>query len=247
MPSSRAFGNFLQWVLVFPLLGLAGLTAGLALAPAIFCFEFLYRSLNGLEPWFLYPALGCSVAFCYLVYGLSILIIAPVINTLLMARLKPFRGSAVSFKCMSFYLHSVLTLIVRMTFLEFVTPTPFNLMYYRLMGMKIGHTVAINTTAIADPSMIVMEDKVTIGGTASILAHYGQGGYLVIAPVILRRGATIGLRAIIMGGVEVGENAMVLAGSFVKPNTKIPAGETWAGVPAVCYKSAREDDTEKAK
>ena len=92
----------LQWVLVFPLLGLAGLTGGLALAPAIFCFEFLYKSLDGLAPWFYYPALGCSVAFCYLVYGLSILIIAPSINTLLMARLKPFRGSAVSFKCMSF-------------------------------------------------------------------------------------------------------------------------------------------------
>jgi serine acetyltransferase len=35
-----------------------------------------------------------------------------------------------------------------------------------------------------------------------------------------------------MGGVEVGEKAKVLAGSFVLPNTRIPAGETWAGIPA---------------
>ena len=55
---------------------------------------------------------------------------------------------------------------------------------------------------------------------------------MVIAPVRLGSGATIGLRAIVMGGGEVGEKARVLAGSFVLPNTRIPAGETWAGIPA---------------
>ena len=104
----------------------------------------------------------------------------------------------------------------------------------RLLGRRLAgkRIVTINSTAIADPSLIEMEDGVTIGGTASIMAHYAQGGYLVIAPVRLRAGATIGLRAIVMGGVEVGEKAKVLAGSFVLPNTRIPAGETWAGIPA---------------
>ena len=77
-----------------------------------------------------------------------------------------------------------------------------------------------------------IEDNVTIGGSASVLAHYAQSGYLVIAPVKICRGATIGLRAVVMGGVEVGEKAKVLASSFVLPNTKIPPGETWAGIPA---------------
>ena len=70
-------------------------------------------------------------------------------------------------------------------------------------------------------------------GTPSIIAHYGQGGFLVVAPVKIGAGATIGLRASIMGGTEIGENAKVLANSFVLPNTKIPAGETWGGIPAV--------------
>ena len=100
------------------------------------------------------------------------------------------------------------------------------------MGMKIGRNVTINSTAIADPSLITLGDGVTIGGSASVMAHYAQGGYLVIAPVHLGAGATIGLRAIIMGGVEVGDKAKVLAGSFVLPNTRIPAGETWGGIPA---------------
>jgi acetyltransferase-like isoleucine patch superfamily enzyme len=101
------------------------------------------------------------------------------------------------------------------------------------MGMKIGSGVYINSTAVVDPSLIEIQDRVTIGGSASILAHYSQGGYLVVSPVKIGRGATIGLRAVLMGGVEVGEGAKVLANSFVLPNTKIPAGETWGGIPAV--------------
>lgn len=109
------------------------------------------------------------------------------------------------------------------------------------MGMRIGRNVTINSTALADPSLIEMGDGVTIGGSASIMAHYAQGGYLVIAPVRIAAGATIGLRAIIMGGVEVGEKARVLAGSFVLPNTCIPAGETWAGIPARRIELERAD------
>jgi hypothetical protein len=47
-----------------------------------------------------------------------------------------------------------MTLVVRYSFLEFVTPTVFSQMYYRLMGMKIGRNVTLNSTAIADPSLI---------------------------------------------------------------------------------------------
>lgn len=74
------------------------------------------------------------------------------------------------------------------------------------------------------------------------MAHYAQGGYLVIAPVRIGVGATIGLRAVLMGGVIVGEKAKVLAGSFVLPNTCIPAGETWAGIPAMRLPSNRDDE-----
>ena len=49
-----------------------------------------------------------------------------------------------------------------------------------------------------------------------------------------------------MGGVEVGEKAKVLANSFVLPNTKIPAGETWAGIPAAKIELSKSEDRETA-
>ena len=225
--------RFLALLGPLPFIALAIVAAGLSLGVAIWIFvEVLTPALaTGSGPLH-YALTGLALATSYFAYGLTLLLVAPTLNCVLGGRLQPYRGSAVSLTALRWYVHCTLTLIVRYTFLEFVTPSPFAQFYYRLMGMRIGRNVTINSTAIADPSLIEIADDVTIGGSASVMAHYAQGGYLVIAPVRLGAGATIGLRAIIMGGVEVGAKAKVLAGSFVLPNTRIPDGETWAGVPA---------------
>ena len=100
------------------------------------------------------------------------------------------------------------------------------------MGMKIGHGVAINTTWISDPSLVELGDKVTLGGSVTIVAHYGQGGLLIIAPVKIGNHCTIGLKATVMGGTVIGDNCKILPHSVVMPKTVIPEGETWGGVPA---------------
>ena len=225
--------RFLAIVGPLPFLALAILVAGLALGVAVFVFETWFApGLAATESWLRFPLTGIALAASYFAYGLSLLLIAPALNFVLGGRLKPYRGSAVSLTALRWYVHCTMTLVVRYSFLEFVTPSAFAQLYYRLMGMKIGRNVTINSTAIADPSLIELADGATIGGSASVLAHYAQGGYLVVAPVKIGAGATIGLRAVVMGGVEVGARAKVLASSFVLPNTKIPAGETWAGIPA---------------
>ena len=216
-----------------PFLVLAIVAAGISLGAAVWLYcEVFSPPLAALSPAWRYPLTGLALAGSYFAYGLTLLLVAPLLNGLLGGRLQPYRGSAVSLTALRWYVHCTLTLLVRYSFLEFVTPSPFAQLYYRLMGMRIGRNVTINSTAIADPSLIELADGVTIGGSASVMAHYAQGGYLVIAPVRIAAGATIGLRAIVMGGVEIGEKAKLLAGSFVLPNTRIPAGETWAGIPA---------------
>jgi acetyltransferase-like isoleucine patch superfamily enzyme len=224
-----------------PFMVLAILVAGCALGVGVFVFDQCFSApLARVSSWLRYPLTGLALATSYFAYGLALLVIAPVLNFVLGGRLDPYRGSAVSFAALRWYVHATMTLVVRYSFLEFVTPSAFAQLFYRLMGMRIGKNVTINSTAIADPSLIVIEDGATIGGSASVLAHYAQGGYLVIAPVRIGAGATIGLRAIVMGGVEVGARAKVLASSFVLPNTKIPPGEIWAGIPARRIELERE-------
>lgn len=222
----------LQFVGVLPFFLLAAVTAGLAMAPGIVVFHKLSSMIALWSPAFYYPALGFTLVVAYITYGLFLLFIAPLFNLLLGGRLAAWRGPQVSPGALRWYVHATLTLLPRLTFLEFLSATPYLNLFYMLMGMKIGDGVTINTTAIADPSLIELGDRVTLGGSCSLMAHYAQGGYLVIAPVKIGAGATIGLRAIVMGGVTVGEKAKVLAGSFVMPKTVIPPGETWGGIPA---------------
>lgn len=225
--------SFLQAVGVLPFLFLAAFTAGLALAPAMHAYHVMTAYMVDWTPGWHYAGVGVAMALSYLVYGFSLILIAPLVNLLLGGRLQPWRGKQVSPGALRWYVHATMTLLPRLSFLDFISATPYITLYYRLMGMKVGHNVTINTTAIADPSLIELGDKVTLGGSCSLLAHYAQAGYLVIAPVKIGRGATIGLRAIVMGGVTIGEKAKVLAGSFVLPKTVIPDGETWGGIPAV--------------
>jgi acetyltransferase-like isoleucine patch superfamily enzyme len=216
-----------------PFMILSIVTMGLSLSLPSFFINWSLNLISNFTPVIKFPLLGLSLAAAFYLYGFSLIFIAPFINFILNSKLKPFRGASVSLGCLRWYIHNTLTMIVRYSFLEFITPTAFASLYYRMMGMKIGKNVTINSTAIADPSMIQLGDNVVIGGSANIMAHYAQGSVMVITPVKIRNNATIGLRASLMGGVEVGERSIVLANSFVLPNTKIPPKETWGGVPAV--------------
>lgn len=228
----RRFKNLTHFVLIMPIYGLGCAIVGAAAAPGILMFETISSLGVGQAAWLKYFLTGTGAAAGYFTYGFTLIFLSPLVNFLLRTRLKPWRGPYYSLEAIRWYIHNGATYLVRFTFLEFITPTPFNLMFYRLMGMKIGRGVAINSTWISDPSLIELGHKVTIGGSVTLVGHYGQGGYLVLAPVKIGDRVTIGLKATVMGGVTIGEGAKILPNSVVLPKTVIPPNETWGGVPA---------------
>jgi acetyltransferase-like isoleucine patch superfamily enzyme len=222
-----------QGMALLPLAGVFTVLLGTALVPSIALFLSVTESIQDWPALAQYTAWGVSIAAGFFAYGFSLMLIIPAACFIFRAYVREFRGSYFSAEAVRWYFSNALLYLVRYSFLEFVTPTPFLNIFYKLMGMKIGDGVFINTTHVSDASMIEIGDHVTIGGSAVIVAHYAQAGYLVVAPVKICSGATIGLRAMIMGDVVVGEGARVLPNSVVMPKTRIPAGETWGGVPAV--------------
>lgn len=205
---------------------------GIALSPGVYLFLYILESTQAWPLFLRYSAIGTGISAGYLLYGFSLILIVPLFNFLFPLRLKPWRGIYYSLGTIPWYIHNALTYLVRFTFLHFITPTPFNIFFYRMMGMKIGRGAMINTTNISDPCLMELGDKVTIGGSATIICHYAAGGFLIIAPVKIGKGATIGMKATVMGDVEIGEKAKVLANSLVMPKTRIGPGELWGGVPA---------------
>jgi len=204
------------------LIGIFGI--GISATPGVYLFNYLQELAIGLPMILSYAVTAIGLVIGYFAYGLTLIFVMPLLNFLMPFRLKPFRGGYYSLETVPWYFHNAFTYAVRYTFLEFITPTPLNILFYRLMGMKIGKGVHLNTTNISDPALIEIEDKVTVGGSVHIIAHYASKGYLIVERVKICKGATIGLKATIMGDVEIGENAAIAPHEVVLPKSRIPAG-----------------------
>lgn len=232
--SQKGFAGFLETILrrfrtasfvvaLIPLYVVAVIAMGISLTPGIYIFDYVFEQTASWIQILRFMAIGISIVCGYLLYGLTLIFVIPFFNFLLPLRVKPFRGNFYSLHSITWYIHNALTYIARYTFLEFITPTPLNILFYKMMGMKIGKGTQINTTNISDPALIEIGDYVTIGGSAHIFAHYGQKGYLVVARVKIGDGVNIGLKATIMGDTEIGAKAMIGPHEVILPKSRIPA------------------------
>lgn len=228
----RRHSELVHFLTLVPIYFVAAVIFSAALTPAVAFYRFLSAQAEGTPYGLDLMIHAAGIGFGFMIYGFTLILVVPLVNGFVKPFVKPARGQNYSTRFIGWYLHNSLAYMVRYTFLEFITPTPINLFYFRRMGMKMGRGVQVNSSNISDPCLIELGDRVTIGGSAVILAHYGMGGYLILSPVVIRTGATIGLHAKILGGVEIGEGAKVLPNSVVMPKTRIPPGETWGGVPA---------------
>lgn len=205
---------------------------GACLVPGISVYRLIYAWAESQPTWIQNVSYGFGIALGFFLYGFTLVFLCPLLNFVVRGYLKPWRGPYHSAEAFKWFIHNAFTYIPRFTFLEFITPSPLAVLFYKMMGMKMGIGTVINTTWISDPSMIELGDKVTLGGSVTMVGHYGQGGLLIIAPVKIGNNCTIGLKATVMGGVTIGNDVKILPHSVVLPKTIIPDGETWGGVPA---------------
>lgn len=228
----RRFGQLSLMLAVLALHAMMAAAAGLALAPALWFVDAWSGWAGGVAGWLHWPALGLGYALAYFVFGFALLLVVPVCNWLLPTRAKPFKGGYFSVAAVPWLLHNGLFYLVRFTFLPFVTLTPMGGWFLSAMGMTLGKRVFVNTEYISDPRLITLGDDVVIGGSVHLFAHFGGGGHLTLAPVVIGARATIGEKATVMGDVHVGEDAVVLPHSVLLPGSRVGAGETWGGIPA---------------
>lgn len=224
----RSFRSFAFVLAIAPMIAIYLVSFGLALAPGVYFTMSVYNFFENSGAMIQALASGLTLGLSYFIFGLSLLFLAPFFNWALRLNKKiksNWRGSWFSVETLPWYYHNALTQMVRYTFLDFITPTPLNILFFKMMGMKIGRGVMINTSNISDPCLITLEDNVTIGGSATIFGHYAQGGFLILAPVVIKQGATIGLKASIMGDAIIGEKVTVKPHAVVLPKSRISKGD----------------------
>lgn len=204
----------------------------LALTPAVLWWQWVAGWSAPLPPLAKALAIALGAAVAFFVFGFALLVVIPFYNLVLPTRVQPFKGGYYTLRAAPWLLHNALFYLVRYTFLPFVTLTPFGIWFLKAMGMQIGRHAFVNTEYISDPQLIAIGDDAALGGSVRICAHFGGGGHLTVAPVVIGDRATLGLAVTIMGDVEVGAEATVLPNSVLLPGSRVGAGETWGGVPA---------------
>jgi len=217
----RKFKNFSLIFLLSPIVLLFIFCLGIALWPGVMVTSYVYQHTEQLGYIWQMLCLSFAIGLGYLAYGIVLMIIVPIVNFPFIFMIRPWRGNWYSLRVLPWYVHNALTQLVRYTFLDICTPSPLTVLFFQMMGMKVGKGVLINSSNISDPCMITLGDYVTVGGSATLFGHYGQKGFLVIAPVIIKSRVTLGLKSSVMGDVIIGERTVIPPHTVLLPKSRV--------------------------
>jgi non-ribosomal peptide synthetase-like protein len=113
-----------------------------------------------------------------------------------------------------------------------LTGTPLLGPLLRLYGAKVGRRTLIDTTYLTEFDLVKIGDDVAVGRDASLQTHLFEDRVMKMGTVTLEPGASIGERAVVLYGATVGAQAALAPLSLVMKGEQLPAGTSWAGVPA---------------
>lgn len=209
---------------------LATVLMGTAVAPALLFWLWVAERISLWDAWVRIWVLGLTCGPAFLIYILALIVLTALLIRAL-PRVREGSYPFVSLGTLTWYLHAALMFPMMKTVLPVIALSGLNILYFRLLGAKIGKGVQLNAP-LGDPALTEIGDGTVIGGDAIIICHAAEREYLKLKRVKIGARVTIGTRAIIFPGVEIGDRAVIGAGAVVLKDKKIPPGTLWAGVPA---------------
>ncbi len=177
-------------------------------------------------------------------------LVVMVMGLLFVRRIAPGRYSIRAPEALPWIVAESLVLTVHRSFLRGYVDDfgPQRYLFHRILGGRIDYRAFVGGEArILDPWVLEVGRNALIGAFSVICGHSLEGDTLIIEPVKIGEGATIGVRSVILPGVEVGKGAIVGAGALVTKGTRIPPHEIWAGVPARKIGVVSPNRTEQAQ
>ena len=116
--------------------------------------------------------------------------------------------------------------------LGWLTGTPWIAPVMRLLGVKIGKRVWMDTTFITEFDLVDIGDDAAIGASTSLQTHLFEDRVMKMSTVKIGVGASVGSRSVVLYDAEVGAGASLDALSLVMKGESLPAESQWRGVPA---------------
>jgi acetyltransferase-like isoleucine patch superfamily enzyme len=232
----------LQVVVTMALYVEASLIFGLAAFPAVESWLWLERHLDFQGPLRIL-ALTIAGTAGYFIFGLALVLVLPAARWATGCFGTPVgRFRYPSILAWRWASYNALTLMLRFSFIHWLRLTPLLNLYHRLMGMRLGARVQINTAVVADQNLISIGDDTVIGGDVTLVAHVAERGHIVTAPIRIGSRVTVGLMAVILPGCVIGDGATIASGSVLSKGAQVGPGEIWVGVPARRVGARRKKD-----
>ncbi|HLF34680.1 MAG TPA: Pls/PosA family non-ribosomal peptide synthetase [Cyclobacteriaceae bacterium] len=202
-------------------------------------FIFGYNLFMGIIEYlifFYFYDLGYSLAFCISICLASVVVTYPALILLAVAakwcilgKLKPGRHKLWGWFYIRWWFVQNIIHSIRLDYLEGTTILP-NI--YRLLGMKIGRNVHIETNRFSAFDLISIGDGSSIDEDASVLGYSVKNGFLYLKPVIIGKDCFVGARSVISEGTRMEDGSRITDLTMIPPGKVIPGNETWEGSPA---------------
>ena len=116
-------------------------------------------------------------------------------------------------------------------FLFFLLGTPFAPMLLRLLGMKIGRNVYIETTDFTEFDLITIEDNVILDRDATLQTHLFEDRVMKLGKLHLHPRTQVGSWAMILYDTVLETDVLIQPMSLVMKGEKLPPATTWQGIP----------------
>ena len=236
--------RFQLWIIFLHLL--AVLVLGFSLFPMVFSLVGVWKLMAGQALWIKVLAFSFSISFGYFIFGTTLIFLCVLTKNIFGFRIAPGLYTIHSKESLGWMGYNSMILLANSAFLDVLRLSPFQTLFYRLMGAKVGEGVNINTAGLADLSMLEIGDNVLIGGGVALICHASERGFLRLAPTKIGNNVSIGLSCVVMPDCEIGDGASIAPCSFVPKGTKIPPKGVWGGNPVRDLRAELREMREKS-
>ncbi len=205
---------------------------GLSLFPMVFLLYSVWKGMAVYPAWLKILAFSCSISVGYFIFGTTLIFLCVAAKNILGFRVQAGLYSMYSKEAVVWMGYNSLILLANAAFLDVFRLSPFQTLFYRLMGAKVGNNVNINTGGLADLALLTIGDRAVIGGGVALIGHAVDRGFLRLAPTIIGNDVSIGLGSVILPGCEIGDGAAIAPCTLLPKGTKVPPRGHWGGNPA---------------
>jgi acetyltransferase-like isoleucine patch superfamily enzyme len=231
-PFLKRWATPLQTVMTLGLYVQISVLGGIAATPGVWLLTRAIAISRDIGLWPRMVAVSVAGFLAYFTYAICVIFVAGAFRLITFAGTPLGTYSYYSGKGFRWASYNAIILLVRYSCINWLRVTPLICLFHRLMGMKLGKRVQINTAVIGDSNLIEIGDDTVIGGDVTLIGHSAERGNLVASRVAIGSNVTIGLMAIVMPGVTIGDRAMIAASAFLPKGTVVGPDEIWGGVPA---------------